>query len=361
MKCLKNITGTLYKAELVRQLTNLYTYKGKDFYYEDVLKNYLNGIISETIEKDTDYAGRILGLKVTESRKQRIIKNNSEPKTKDEIILSNLKKVFTLIQKKGTNLDLSDNEFLHLAIDIFQNAEKISYLSYEVEDDSRALYPEKKRKFRRDDMIEEIKQYQLAIHSFNIEPTSAITAFYVDLIHMNCFNARNEFMALIILYALLVSQRFNVFKYESFFELYFKNQENFKVVTASASLNWETGYANITMLNEEIIKLMLTGYHRAENRVNDFKFDKTIKKIENVESAIMKLPQTFTRKDIVEACPRLSKSTINRALEELKSENKIRSNGTGRSATWTKLVENESFQTKLTQMSIDDLLNSDDN
>lgn len=355
MNCLRNISSTLYKADLVKQLTDLYTYKGKDFYYEDVLKAYLNGIIEETIEKDTDYASRLLKLKISDSRKARIIKNNSAPKTKDEIILSNLKKVFTIIQKKGTKLELTDNEFLHLAISVFEGAERIAYDSYEIEVDNSTLYPEKTRKFKRDEMIDAIRLYQNAIYGLKLEPTSVITAFYVDLLHMSCYNAYNEFIALLILYALLVSQRFNVFKYESFFEHYYKKLEQFKVVTASAGLNWETGYSNLTMLNVEIINLMLEGYEKTDFKINDVKFDKTIKKIDNVESAVMKLPQTFTRKDIKEACPRLSDSTINRALDNLKAEGKIRSNGTGRSATWTKLVENESFQSRITQMSLDDL------
>ena len=356
MNCLNNISSTLYKADLVKKLTDLYTYKGKDFYYEGVLKAYLNGIIQETIEKDTEYASRLLKLKINDSRRARIIKSGSSPKTNDEIILSNLKKVFTIIQKKGTKLELTDNEFLHLAINVFEGAERIYYDSYDVEVDNNSLYPESRRKFKRDDMIEAIRLYQNAIYKNNLEPTSVITAFYVDLLHMDCFNNHNDFIALLILYSLLVSQRFNLFKYESFFELYFKNLEKFKVVTASAGLNWETGYSNLTMLNVEIIDLMLKGYEKTDFRLSDVKFDKTIKKIDNVESAVMKLPQTFTRKDIKEACPRLSDSTINRALENLKNENKIRSNGTGRSATWTKLVENESFQSKITQMSLDDMI-----
>lgn len=359
MNCLRNISSTLYKADLVKKLTDLYMHKGKDFYYEDVLKAYLNGIIQETIEKDTEYASRLLNLKISDSRRARIVKGNSSPKTKDEILLSNLKKVFTTIQKKGTKLydDLDDNELLRLAISVFEGVDSVKYASYEVlEENSFTLYPEKVRKYKREEINEAIRIFKNGLYKSEIEATNLITAFYVDLIHMDCFTGYNDFLALLILYALLFGQRFNVFKYESFFELYYKNIDKFKVVTASAGLNWETGYSNITMLNTEIIDLMLLGYSKTDYRINDVKFDKAIKKIDNVESAVMKLPQTFTRKDIKDACPRLSDSTINRALENLKAENKIRSNGTGRSATWTKLVENESFQSRITQMSIDDVI-----
>jgi len=72
------------------------------------------------------------------------------------------------------------------------------------------------------------------------------------------------------------------------------------------------------------------------------------------------MPQVFTRDMIKEQCPQLSDSTINRALKRLKDENKIRPNGTGRSATWVKLVEEEMFGTRGRQTDIFDFIGLED-
>ena len=332
------MVGTLYQPDLVKKLTDLYTYKGKDFYYEDVLKNYMAGIVEETIEKDTLYSSLILKLNVSDSRKKAIIKKDSEPKTKDEMVLANLKKIFRIIQKKGTDLELTDNEFLSLASMIFEGSKKILYRT-ETETRQVNLLEERVKISKRDKMVAELKLYRNAINNQDLEPVSVITAFYVDLLNMKYFSDENEFIALVILYSLLFSQRFNVFKHQSFFELYYKKIEEFKVIEIGASLNWETGFANTTLLNKAIIDLLLQGYEVTENKVDDFTFDKKLRKIDNVESAIMKLPTIFSRKDVKDACPRLSDSTINRALDDLKRQNKIRPNGTGRSATWMKIMK----------------------
>ena len=64
----------------------------------------------------------------------------------------------------------------------------------------------------------------------------------------------------------------------------------------------------------------------------------------------------FTREQIKNAHPHLSESTINRALANLKAQNKIRSTGTGRAATWVKLVPNEMLGSRIKQMTLFDLI-----
>ena len=92
--------------------------------------------------------------------------------------------------------------------------------------------------------------------------------------------------------------------------------------------------------------------------IKDSRFNKAIKinKVDAAASAILSLGQNFTKNDIKEKCPYMSDSTINRALEELKSKNKIMSNGTGRSATWTKLVDNTDLSRRDRQINIFDMI-----
>ena len=44
------------------------------------------------------------------------------------------------------------------------------------------------------------------------------------------------------------------------------------------------------------------------------------------------------------------------ALEKLKKENKVRSTGTGRAATWARLVPEEMMSAKMKQMTLFDIL-----
>jgi hypothetical protein len=146
---------------------------------------------------------------------------------------------------------------------------------------------------------------------------------------------------LLTLYCLLFKARFYVFKHISFFEKYYEKLDEFKAATSAATYGWETGFANTSMLNNLIIQLMLEGYAKIEGDVQNQEFDRNLNNIDTVEATIMKMDRIFTKDQIKALCSTLSVSTLNRALTRLKSENKIRPNGTGRSASWTKLVEDE--------------------
>ena len=359
MKCIKNLERINYPKELVYDLTKLYTFKGKDFYYEDVLKQYMQQIIKNTIEHDVLAASKILGLEVNENRLKLIVKKNSEPKTKHETIVKNLKEVFQIIQKSGVDLELTSNEFLMLGSRVYNNVHRFSFKSDLVMEMDNILEG-RKRVSRRDLLDEEIVDYSNAKNKFKVEITQVITNFYVDMINMDCFDISNRFVSLMICYCLLFSERFNVFKYVSFFEYYYKNLESFRKYEEEASYGWESGYSKTTDLNKLIIDMMLDGYRVVEKMVSDYEFDKRLRKVDNVEGVIMKLGNVFTREDIKAKVPNLSDSTINRALVKLRDEGKIRPDGTGRSAKWIRLVPEEMFTGNIQQYNIFDFMKNDE-
>ena len=210
MKCISNLDRINYPSDLVYDLTRLYTFKGKDFHYEDVLKQYMNQIIKSTIEKDTVEACKILNLKIPDNRLKLIVKKNAEPKTKHERIAKNLKNVFQIVQQKGTELEITDNEFLQLGSKIFKDVHRVSYASDTVVEMNN-MFEEKKQVSRRDMMKKELTYYLNARMQQKVEATQVITNLYVDLLNMKCFDIGNEFISLMICYCCLFSERFNVF------------------------------------------------------------------------------------------------------------------------------------------------------
>lgn len=355
MHCLENIQRISYPADLVMDLTKLYRFKGKDFYYEDIFKNELNTIIKDTIERDTFFAARVLKLQITENRLRLLIRKNATPKTIDEKILANLKEVFNIIQNKGTDLELTSNEFLALAKRIFNDSKDIGYATRTV-DVQVNLLTEKKRISLRSQLDTMLSMYKKLLKSDQIEATQLATNMFVDITNTKLYTDENDFLNLLIYYSLLFKERFNVFKYVSFFEMYHEHEEEFKAAIVSASFNWEQGFAQTAVLNRLTIQLMLSGYAQIEQKVDEINFDKRIKKIDNVESTILKLGQIFTKEEIRNKQPYLSDSTINRALENLKKQNKIRPNGTGRSATWIKIIDDDMFDSRNKQISLFELI-----
>ena len=355
MYSISNLERINYPKELVYDLTRLYTYKGRDSHFEDFLKQYMSQIVKNTVENDVIATAKILKLDVNENRLRLIVKKDSEPRTKHEKLLRNLKEVFTLIQKEGEKLNLQSNEFLQLGTWIFKDVSRFGFKSDTVIDTSTIL-TERKKVSRREKLDEEIKKFIEAKDKLKVEHTQCITSFYVDLLNMKCFDMANEFVSLMTCYCLFFSVGFKVFRYSSFFEFYYKHLDEFKKYESESSYGWEQGYAKTDELDRLFINSMLEGYNKAEKMVRDVEFDKGLRKIDNVEGVIMKLGDTFSREDIKLKVPNLSDSTINRALNKLKAEGKIRPDGTGRSAKWVRLVPDELFTSKTLQYNIFDFI-----
>lgn len=356
MKCLNNMERLQIANDTMMKLLALYEYKGKDYYFENILKSSLNQIIKQTIERDTFYIGKLMNLDITPYRYKLIIKKDSNPKTNDEKILRNVKNVFKIIAEDSDNFELTSNEFLRLAIKIYKEVKNISYVS-ENKTIKVNLIEEKKRESRRKGVEEMLKEYILLVNSDQYELTQIVTNFYIDFINLSPFNEGNEIVGLLIIYLLLLKEQFKMFHYVSFFEMIYEEFDEFKGYVNKANFNWKDGYSQTNPLNNFLIDLLIEGYKKVDKLSEDTKFDKNIAKTYNIENTIMKMNEVFTKEDIREKHPYVSLSTIDRTLKRMRDENKIRPNGVGRSATWVRITNYERFEAQSSkQMSLFDII-----
>lgn len=357
MSCLENLSNITYPNSLVLNLTKLYNFRGKDYYYENVFKNYMDATIKKTIEIDTIYCCKILNFNITEQRIKLLINKDSQPKNKQEIVVKNIRKILEIIQKQGTEIELTDNEFLQMAMKLFEGYEKINY-DYTIKDETYNLITEKKKISKRDVMRSYLSKYKTVVKDY-IEAIQAAVCLYIDLSNDNVFTSQNDFINLMILYSLIMSNRFYAFKFVSFFKKYYENIKEFKSYQAIASKDWQYGTSKTELFNGFLIEIMIRTYEEVDKLVDDYHFDKNLKKKENVEAVIMKMPKTFTKQDVIDRCPNLSEATVRRALENLHNEGKIESTGTGRSAKWIKIQEDEMFTANALQTNIFDFVSND--
>lgn len=360
MSCLKNIDRLQISNETMMKLLTLYEYKGKDYYYENILKGSLSQIIKQTVERDTFYLGKIMNLNITNNRFKLLIKRDSNPKNNDETILKNVKGVFKIVAEESDRLELTNNEFLRLAIKLYKDVENIKYVTDEVTVKVNLLN-EKKKESRRTKVDELLSIYTKLLREKKHELTQLVTNFYIDFIHIEPFNKGNDIVGLMLIYLLLLKEQFKMFHYVSFFEMIYEQFDTFKSLEAKANFNYEDGYSQTAPLNNFIIDVLIEGYMKVDKLAQDTKFDGNIMKTYNIENTIMKLGEVFTKDDIRSKHPYVSDSTIDRTLKRMRDENKIRPLGVGRSASWVRLSNYERFEPASSrQMSLYDIIMNND-
>lgn len=356
MPCLNNLERQTFSNRIMMPLLELYEYRGKDYYFDNTLHQASDKIIKQTIERDSFYFSLFMNLDINKNRQKLILKKDSEARNKQEQMLKNIKYIFTTLALKGEDFELSTNEFLQTAKKLYKDCEEIGYETYLTEVKVNLL-TEKKRESKRNDIEELLKTYIKLLKTKEYELTNLIINFYIDFINIKPFRIGNEYLGLIFLYALLLKEKFRLFKFSSFFEVLYENKERFENAVKKANYDWESNYSKVEDLHEELINLMLICYHKIDKLAKDTNFDKNVSKSNNIENTIQKLPEVFTKDDIRERHPYVSLSTIDRTLKRLKEEGKIRPNGCGRSASWIKLVTIEKFEPHFhKQMSLFDII-----
>lgn len=355
---LKNIKPLGVKEESIMDLLQLYQFKGKDYYYDNLFKNDSEAIIRKNIKSELLAVAEYLKLDITEPRKKLLFKKNCQPKNSDEKFYINLKNTLVKFIGNYKTFEFESNEILMLVKRLYGDSENIRYRTYKQVVDSMSLVENTKLVSLRDEIQAMLVEFKMKLDSKKYENTNLIANFYIDYINQEFFTNHNDFLAIMIMYVLLFASGFTVFKYTSFFELLIKYKSELKNATLKANMNYEDGYSDTRMLDELIIKILLEAYDNVEEYVNAYSFDTNNSKEDNIVAIIYKLPQEFTKDDIRNRDPLSSDSTINRALQRLSKEKKIRSLGYGRSAKWLRIEKEQSYN-DLRQISLFELTDED--
>ena len=351
MNALANIKRINYRNDEVMKLIKLYQYKGKEFYYHNILKADRQYIAKQTIAKDTFFITKLLNLNITENRLRLLINKNSAPKTNDEKIVANIKKILEISVESAHDFELIPNGVLSLASRLYKDVKQVKFETSKVSYQQNLL-TEYKNISKREDVKQILDLYTDLLSTNQYEIVSLVVNFYIDFINIKPFKNDTEITGLLLIYVLLFRECFDINMYESFFEFIYNNYQEFNQHVIAANYNWASGFAHTEPLTEFIINHLLENYEKLEKLIRDYEYDSKLNKSDNIENTIYRVPQIFTKDDIRAKHPYVSDSTINRTLQRLRDEGKISPLGTGRSAKWMRVTQTPERFNPYTQLDI---------
>lgn len=341
MKALKNISRIQLRNETLLILLKLYELKGKTFYYDELFKKDKTAFQNRTLETDLIFIAKVFNLNLTDARVKFCSKNNFSPKTKDEQMFQNLKKVLVLLQDNYEGFELIVNEIQNLSKIIGTDHTTISWNKVVVQKEEGLLSSNKTISKR--ELLEELNNQYLKLTKQNeYEQITLVTNYFVDFINMEVFDNYNDKIALFTLYTMLF-QIFPVFKYASFFKFYYKHLKGFEYALEQASYNWDSTFSQTDHLTQIIYTIILESYDDINEMSYQYEFEKDLNKSDTIENSILKQTKLFSKNDLRLLHPTVSDSTIDRTLQRLKDEGKIMPIGAGRSSQWQVLIENTDF------------------
>lgn len=323
-------------SDVLKNMLSLYKLIGMNDQYDLKLDEKREFLESDVIEKDTFFASRLLNVNVSDQRLRLLITKDSKPTTKQEEVVTGLKRVFKRMHqnaKEGYTFngsDILDN----LNIIFGKKSTSFSKENYVMKGERpisiRLKYEqilEKYHLFKKEEKFENIF-------------LSVIT--FMEMSNLNPYTNNNEFASILALYYMLLTSDAKCFLYVSFIEKYYLQKEQIKDSVLKGSINYWERYLLTTDTVRLIYKLIISSYKEIDEMIKQYYFNSRAYKSDVIEETVIKkMPVYFTKDDVRRFHPDASDSTINRILFKLRDEGSIMPLGKGRSARWMKLIKED--------------------
>lgn len=339
MIALSNMNRLQVSTDTLLLLLKVYEAKGKEFYYDELFSKDKDVFTKKAVEKNVIYFAKLLNMQLTDARLKLISQKKMVAKNKTESFLMNIKDALASIQRHPKEFELLPNEFDNLARMLSKDYEPIKFMSTEKLKDG-TLFSAKKTNGKRDDLEKIIEVYNQQTKTKQYELTQLFSNFYIDFMQAKLFTSENEVIAYIGLYAMLLRD-FSVFKYVSFYELFFKRIEQYTLAYNQANYYYVTGYPNTDLLSKFVLDILDEAYESVNTYAREYTFEMKMNKSDNIEATIRNGKEIFSKEDLRRLHPTVSLITIDRTLKRLKDEGLIQLLGKGRSSKWQRIDEDK--------------------
>jgi len=188
-----------------------------------------------------------------------------------------------------------------------------------------------------------IKRYQHAAEAGEHHPVLLSGLFILDLLVIHPFEDGHGRVARPLTGALLGEHGYTVGRYVSIEQEIAESDDAYYQALLDSTHGWHQGIADPWPRLAYFTRLIASAYTVFADRAAAARTPGT--KQERIrEHVLRQAPATFRLADIRTAVPGVSDQTIRLVLEQLRGEGKVRADGTGRSATWTRTGNTAPFE-----------------
>jgi Fic family protein len=182
-----------------------------------------------------------------------------------------------------------------------------------------------------------IDRYQQVVAAGEHHPVLLSGLFILDVLVIHPFEDGNGRVARLLTSAMLVEHRYTVGRYVSLEQAVAESADAYYQALLESTYGWHDSTADPWLWLGYFTSVIAGAYTVFADRAAAATTPGT-KQQRIREHILRRAPVTFRLADIRMAVPGVSDQTIRLVLEQLKNEGKVRANGTGRAATWTRMT-----------------------
>lgn len=339
-----NLKNQYWDAEVVSFIANIYEFKGRQdlFLYRkpDVLK----GLVDLAIVQSTQSSNKIEGILTTNERIKELIEKKAMPRNRDEEEILGYQDVLNTIHENYEHIPITSSIILQLHRDLFKYSAKSiggnykntqNYISETRIDGTQGVRFIPLAPYETPKAIEDIcVSYNEEIDKGVMSPLILILIFIRDFLCIHPFNDGNGRMSRLLTTLLLYKLGFVVGKYISLEEKIEKTKQIYYDTLEQSGIGWHENQEDAEPFVKYLLGIILSAYRDFEERVD--LYDLKPSALDQVKRAVeMKLGK-FTKSDIMELCPSISRASVENSLSRLVEEKYIERHGKGRGTFYTR-------------------------
>ena len=335
----------LLTPEVVSILTRLHECRGRQELFIEAEADVLTALLEVAKIQSTGASNRIEGIYTTDERLNAIVQGKVKPRNRNEEEISGYRDVLATIHESYEYIAPRPNNILQLHRDLYSFSSSAVGGVYKNSDN---IIAEKHAdgtetvRFRpvpafqtADAMLNLCTRFNDAIEAGTYDPLLLMPVFILDFLCIHPFNDGNGRMSRLLTLLLLYRSGFIVGKYISIEMLIEKSKDSYYEALQASSRNWNENGNDYLPFLKYMLGIVVKAYNEFEDRV-EYLHHRKMSKADRIKALIEKTPGKISKKEIAQACPDISVTTIERTLAELMASGFIDKVGVGRATAYVK-------------------------
>ncbi len=319
-------------SNIINLISKIHEYKGKQSYLLETKKDTLKTLLKVAKIQSTSSSNKIEGIYTTDKRINEIVNKKLEPKNRNEEEIAGYRDVLFLIHENHDFIDINNNVILQLHRDLY----KYTGYSYGGKFKNSQNYieetneqGEKKVRFTPLSSLETpiaiqdlCKSYNELVNNESCDLLVLIPIFILDFVSIHLFNDGNGRMSRLLTLLLLYKANYLVGKYISIEKIIEDTKDSYYDALQKSSVNWHNNENDYSYFVEYYLGIILKAYKDFDSRVSIVE-NKKITSYDRIVSIFKENIIPINKSFIMDKCPDLSETTVERLLNRLLKEDRI--------------------------------------
>lgn len=334
----------LLTPEVVSYLAQIHEQKGRQNLFIEARKDTLAELLEAAKIQSTEASNRIEGIITTDDRLKKLVQNKTTPKNRSEREIAGYRDVLTTIHENYDYIPVRPGMILQLHRDLYKfsglaiggnlkNSDNI--IAEELPDGTRRVRFQPVPAWETPEAMDNLcNALSDALTDPEMDALLLIPMFIMDFLCIHPFNDGNGRMSRLLTLLLLYRSGYIVGKYISIEKLIADTKDSYYEALQLSSADWHEGTNDYLPFVRYILGVIVAAYREFSTRV-EVLITKGLSKPGRVREIIRNTTGRITKTSIMEQCPDISQTTVDRALRKLMASGEVIKISGGRYTSYT--------------------------